>query len=388
MLKHITIKNLVTHFVLLTFALTLTACSFFDKDNTPQPTPLVNFRPEVIPQLLWSTKAGSGSGDEYLKMSPAIGDVAIFTASSKGTITAINKTNGRQFWQSDTRKAISTGPGIGDGIVVVCSRYGDVIALRQSDGKPIWRANVPGEILSKAAVADGIVVVKTVDGYVRALSVRDGSERWSLQQVEPNLILRGASAPLIRDRDIIVGFANGNLTKLSLTDGRMLWVQPIASPEGAFAIQRMIDIDADPILFEHRIYAATYQGKIASLDWTSGRLLWSHDISSYTGMIADANTVYISDARGHVWAFEAESGLVKWRQTELEARGVSGPANMGNYVVVGDAQGYLHWLGKADGHFAARVKVSSAVYAAPVVDNNVLYVLANNGNLRAYVLSR
>jgi outer membrane protein assembly factor BamB len=230
------------------------------------------------------------------------------------------------------------------------------------------------------------VVVKAVDGYTRGLSSNNGREIWSFQQVEPNLVLRGSSAPIIRDGTIIAGYANGNLAKLSLGDGQLLWLQTVAVPEGAFAIQRMIDIDADPIVFEHQIYVATYQGKIASLDWTSGKVLWSHDISSYTGMAADSDSVYISDAKGHVWGFNADSGLVNWRQNRLEYRIISAPAVMGNYVVVGDAEGYLHWLSKTDGHFAARVSLGSAIYASPIVKNNVLYALSNNGYLVAYTL--
>ena len=149
----------------------------------------------------------------------------------------------------------------------------------------------------------------------------------------------------------------------------------------------MIDVDADPVIFEHHLYAATYQGKIASFDWLSGNTLWSHDISSYTGMTADNNTVYISDAQGIIWAFNADSGLVNWRQTELNARIVTGPAVLGNYLVVGDAEGYLHWLGKNDGHLAARQRVGSAIYAAPVVENNVVYTLTNEGYLAAYTLN-
>jgi outer membrane protein assembly factor BamB len=270
--------------------------------------------------------------------------------------------------------------------VVVGSRKGDVIALNQANGRQLWRQTIPGEILANPAVSDDVVVIKAVDGYTRALAVNDGHELWAFQQVEPNLILRGASTPIIRDRALIIGFANGNLAKLNLRDGQMLWLQTIAVPEGAFAIQRMIDIDANPIIFDHHIYAATYQGKIASLDWTSGRVLWGHDISSYTGMIADSDAVYISDARSFVWSFGADNGLANWRQTKLEYRTVSGPAIMSDYVVVGDGQGYLHWLSKRDGHFAARVKIGSAIYAAPIAENNVLYVLSNNGNLSAYTL--
>lgn len=379
-------KNLKAFVAMITFACMISSCGFFDKDNTPPPSPLTKFTPEINPYRLWSTSAGNGNDDDYLKMNPALTDTAIITASGKGTVTSINKINGHTHWRINTGLSLSTGPGAGDGIIVIGSRRGDIMALQQADGRQLWRAAVPGEILANPAVGNGVVVIKAVDGYVRALSITNGQELWAFQQVEPNLILRGASTPFIRDRSVIVGFANGNLAKLNVHDGQMLWLQTIAIPEGAFAIQRMIDIDANPILFDHHIYAATYQGKIASLDWISGRMLWTHDISSYTGMIADSNAVYISDAKSYVWSFGADSGFVNWRQTKLEARTVSGPAVMNDYVVVGDGQGYLHWLSKRDGHFVARLKVGPAVYAAPIAENNVLYTLTNNGNLSAYML--
>lgn len=382
------IKN-IKNLLLLVFAVFLTACNgFFEKDNTPAPTPLTKIASEVKPRLMWSTKTGAGSDGEYLKMSPSIGETAIFTTSATGTVTAINKTNGRVQWQVNTSLPITAGPGIGNGFVVVASRQGDVMALRQADGKGVWKTSVPGEILAKPAIGQDRVVVKAVDGYVRALSLQDGHELWAFQQAEPTLILRGSSTPLIRGRDVLIGFANGNLAKFGLNDGRLFWLQPITMAEGAFAIQRMIDIDANPIVFEHHIYAATYQGKIASLDWTSGRILWTHDISSYTGMIADGDAVYISDAKSHVWAFGSDSGLVNWRQNKLESRTVSGPALMGNYVVVGDAEGYLHWLGKSDGHFAGRISAGSPIYAAPLVENDIAYAFTSKGYLLAYTLSR
>ena len=289
-------------------------------------------------------------------------------------------------WQIDTDLPLASGAGIGDGIVVIVSRKGDVAALQLSDGKKRWTANIKGEVLANPVVGQGKVVIKSIDGNVRALSADNGHLLWTFQQIEPSLLLRGSSSPILRDRSVIVGFANGNLAKVSSQDGQLIWMQPVATPTGAFAIERMIDIDADPIMYGHRVFAATYQGKIASLEWSSGRVLWSHDLSSYTGMVADNDNVYISDAKSFVWSFGDDSGLVNWRQTALEARNVSGPASMGNYVVVGDSQGYLHWLGKTDGHFAAREFAGSAIYATPVAENNVLYALTNNGYLMAYQL--
>jgi len=366
----------------------LTACSaFFDTDNTPTPTPLAAYKQEIAPKLLWSTHVGRGAAShDSLKMSPSVGETAIFTASSNGTVTAVEKADGRRRWQTNIKWDITTGPGVGDGIVVIGTRHGEVMALQQTDGQQRWRTTVPGEIIANPAVGGGLVIVKAIDGFTRALSVQDGHEVWAFQQNEPNMILRGASTPLIRDHSVIAGYANGNLAKLDLRDGQLLWQQPMATPTGAFAIQRMIDIDADPILFQHHLYVATYQGRISSLDWTSGRILWTHDISSYTGMAADDNAVYLSDTEGTLWKFHADDGVVNWHDYTLRYRVISGPALIGHYVVVGDAEGYLHWLNKQDGHVADRISLGSAIYAAPISENGVLYALTNKGSLAAYAL--
>jgi outer membrane protein assembly factor BamB len=264
--------------------------------------------------------------------------------------------------------------------------HGNVVALNEATGRIKWTTNVSGELIANPAISGGYVIIKALDGSVSALSTQDGHKVWSFKQSEPDLILRGASAPLVRDNHVLVGFANGNMASASLAGGQISWIQQIAVPSGGFAIERMIDIDADPVIYGHRIFAATYQGNIASLDWRSGKQLWSYQLSSYTGMTADDNAVFISDAKSNVWAFGVDSGLVNWRQTDLAARNVSGPADVGNYIVVGDAQGYLHWLNKRDGHFAAREYLGSAILAKPLVDHQTLYALTNNGTLAAYQL--
>lgn len=381
-------RNLASRLTITSLLLlSLTGCSssLFDKDNLPEPSQLPQFTPQVSPRQVWSSSTGSGGSDEYLKMSPAMGENAIYTASMNGAVTAISKTNGRTLWRSNTPLSVTAGPGAGDGIVVIGGQHGDVMALDQSSGKTRWQASVPGEILAPPAVGDGIAVIKTVNGYVRALSVSDGHLIWSHQTAEPNLVLRGASTPRITDSHVIVGFANGQLANLNAADGQMNWRQSVAIPEGAFAIQRMIDIDADPVIYDRHIYAATYQGKITSLAWGSGDILWSNSLSSYTGMSVDNNTVYISDAKGHLWAFDSGNGHEIWQESELEYRNISGPAVMGQYVVVGDSQGFLHWINKNTGKYVGRAYVdNSGIYASPIVENGVLYALSNKGNLVAY----
>jgi outer membrane protein assembly factor BamB len=380
-------KKLIIKILAITaYCIVLTACAgFFDKDNTPTPTPLTPITADIKTKLIWRSGVNFGIGSDYLKMLPAVGEQGVFTASREGVVTASAKNTGRTLWHQSINAALTAGVTADSDKIFLCSRDGKIFALSQTDGKLLWQTNVPSEVLAPPAAADNIILVKTIDGQLTALSETDGRVLWHFQQTEPTLILRGGSAPKVSQNDVVVGFANGNLAKLTLHDGSLLWQQTIAIPQGSFAIERMVDIDADPVIFNNRVYVATYQGKIVALELRSGKTIWSHDISSYTGLTVDKQRVYVSDATSQLWAFDADTGTVDWRQTQLTARNITGPAALGNYIVVADEEGYLHWINKQDGHFAARDRVPGfGVLAAPVVSDNVVYVLTKDGRLAAY----
>jgi outer membrane protein assembly factor BamB len=146
----------------------------------------------------------------------------------------------------------------------------------------------------------------------------------------------------------------------------------------------MIDIDADPIIMDKTVYAVTYQGQVAALKLFSGEVIWRRDMSSHAGLGVGPDNVYVTDDSSHVWALKRSNNASMWRQSKLEARRVSPPTVFGQFVVVGDLEGYVHWLRKEDGQFAARVKVDSGrIVAAPVATAFAVYVYGSGGELAA-----
>ena len=146
----------------------------------------------------------------------------------------------------------------------------------------------------------------------------------------------------------------------------------------------MVDIDADPIIEDQTVYAVTYQGQVAALKLFSGEIVWRRDMSSHAGLGVGPDNVYVTDDSSHVWALDRSNNASMWRQTKLEARNVSPPAVFGQFVVVGDLDGYVHWLRKDDGQFAARVRIDSAsIIAAPVATSFAVYVYGSGGELAA-----
>ncbi|MEW6353020.1 MAG: outer membrane protein assembly factor BamB [Pseudomonadota bacterium] len=358
---------------------------FAGKDNSDPPAPLTALQSGVAVQTLWSARVGAGSDKQYIKLSPIVVGGKAFAADRKGRVSAYDAAGGQQLWSADTKAPISGGPGNGEGLVLVGTSEAEVLALDENTGKEVWRARVSSEVLSAPRAAQGRVVVRTIDGKLFGLNAADGKRVWVYEQTVPALTLRATSAPLLADDKVIGGFASSKLVALSLSEGKLLWETAVAEPRGRTELERLVDISGEPQAQDGVVYVASFQGRIAAVEMDSGRLLWARDMSSYSGVGVDESMVYVTDAQSHVLALDRRDGRTLWKQDKLHARGVTAPAAYGDYVVVGDFEGYLHWLARDDGSFAARVRVDDAgIIAAPTVSDDTLYVSGKGGVLAAF----
>ncbi|MBU0455236.1 MAG: outer membrane protein assembly factor BamB [Pseudomonadota bacterium] len=363
--------------------LALAACA--SKDNTMPPSPLVSFTPTLQVGNLWSQSVGGGTDNSYLRMSPVVIGQVVYAADYSGRVAAFDAASGRVLWRVQVAVPLTTSIAVDAGKLFIGTNEGGVIALDQSNGQALWMTAVGNDVLATPCAAKGRVIVKSIDGSVTALSEADGRQLWHYAENMPPLILHADSQPQVVGNFAVIGFADGKLVVLRANSGRVVWARQIAVSKGSTDIERMVDIDVNPIVKNGVVFAATYQGKLAALNLRSGRLLWEHSISSYAGIAADAHHLYLSDANSHVWAFDLQSGAVNWRQTQLAYRMITGPVVMGQYIAVADREGYLHWLSSRDGHMVARAGVSRAgVLGTPTVSGNRLFALTSEGGLFAF----
>ncbi len=354
------------------------------KDNSLPPSELVEFEPAVKIDTLWSIDVGSGTDEQFLRLTPVIDGDSVYTAGHEGLVTAVALASGKQRWEKDTDLPISGGPGVGSGLVVVGTNDGDVVALAEDNGKALWRARVSSEVLAAPRISDDVVIIRTGDGRITALNAADGKRLWFYDSPVPALSLRGVSAPVIAQGLIVAGFDNGKLMALELKTGRLAWSTTVAVPHGRSDLDRMVDIDSEPLIIDDEVYVATYQGRVASVSLLNGRLRWARDISSDAGVGIDDERLYVSDDEGNVWALERLTGTSIWKQEKLLRRRLSAPTPLAGLVAVGDFEGYVHWLRASDGQFVARTRVGSdAIIARPIAVGDILLVYGSGGTLAA-----
>lgn len=270
-------------------------------------------------------------------------------------------------------------------MVLVGTGKAEVISMSAETGEIIWRTRVTSEVLAAPQISGNIIIVRTIDGKIVGLGSEDGKRLWIYDRSVPSLTLRGTSAPVIAQGLVISGFDEGRLVAIELQTGKLVWETRIALGTGRSELERMVDIDSEPVIVDNMIYVATFQGRIASLALESGRILWTRDIPSYAGICADKYAVYVTDDNSEIWALDRITGASIWKQDKLAARQITAPENYGNMIAVGDLEGYVHWLAKSSGEIVARKQVSdNKIIASPISHENFLYSFASDGALSAY----
>lgn len=360
------------------------------ESETPSapPAELTEQANQINPRVVWNAGLGGGTDNKLLKLVPALHEGRVYLANAEGQVEAREAAGGRVLWRAATKTQASGGPGVGEGLVLIGTRDAEVVALDANNGQQRWRSRVSSEVLSVPRAALGVVVVHTLDGKLIGLDAASGEQRWLYSHEVPVLSLRGNSSPVIQGSRAIAGFASGKLVSLDLQSGNLNWEVSLDTGGGRTELDRMTDIDADPLVLGDRVYVVTFQGDLAAVAIADGHVLWRHKLSSYAGLSGDEQQVYVTDAKDHIWAFDVNTQTSLWKQSKLQYRRLTAPVPFQGYVVAGDFQGYLHWFKPEDGSIVARTRVGGApITATPQVANNLLYVYGDGGDFAAITLS-
>ena len=105
---------------------------------------------------------------------------------------------------------------------------------------------------------------------------------------------------------------------------------------------------------------------------------------SYADVGFGGGRVYVTDEHGSIWALDSENGTSVWKQDQLQRRYATAPVYFMNYVVVGDFEGYLHWLDAATGAIVYRARIDKNRIIAPPIDaGDVLLGYCSSGRVVA-----
>jgi outer membrane protein assembly factor BamB len=374
---------------LVAAAALLSGCAGRSKDTSEPPAELTDFQPTIEIDKVWSGKVGGKSERLRLGLHPATDGARIYAGAYDGKVASFDAATGDKVWSISTDLRLTAGPGYSEGLLAFGTADGELLALDAATGEERWRQAIGSEILAAPAIGNGVVVVRTVDGRLRGFSATNGSTLWNVEQNLPTLTLRGNTAPRVSGTLVVCGFNNGRVAAYELANGDAAWEVAIANPTGRSELERLVDVSAGLSIVGNDVYVVGYHGRAVGIDLETGVVLWQQDLSSYAGLGADINNVYVTSDFDAVVALDRNAGTQLWRQEALRLRDVTAPTRYANTVVVGDYEGYVHWLSPDNGEFLARARgAGGRISGAPLVVGQNVYVQGDDGTIAAFTVRR
>jgi outer membrane protein assembly factor BamB len=358
------------------------------KDARFNPARLPDLNATVQLQQLWSTRVAAEKNSRAgERLAVAVAGERAFVAGTDGEVRALDAQSGAQRWRVQTGQRIAAGPGSDGSRVAVGTLDGDLIVLDAGDGEKLWTHAMLAEVLSPPVVSADAIYAVGIDGRVHALDASTGQTRWTFDTTVPLLTLRGTGELLLDGSRLIVGAANGKVFALDTSSGDVVWEAMPGESKGRNELERLVDVDGRLAVDRGDVFASAFQGKTQALTGDSGSPLWTADFGSAVGLAVDRQQVYVVTERSLVIALDKRSGGEIWRQEGLKERLLSAPAVLGDQVLVGDYEGYLHLLSMADGSLVGRSRLGgNGFHIAPVVVDGVAYVIEKGGRVAAFRL--
>ena len=365
---------------LTVLTLALAGCASSGKVEEVKPNPLPKLMQAKTLTPVFSQSVSSTSTADPLRLRLDADNGVVFALDPKGVVTAYQ---GKQkLWQKEVSKAgLSSGVEAADGHVIVGNAKGQLFALDQATGEQKWTAQLTGALLAPSLIQAGRVISVSNDGTVFAHDLATGQQVWTYNLPNVQLSLRGNAAPVPVDaRTVLISSANAYVYALDVLTGVPRMQRRVAVSDGRSDIQRLNDVDGDPVVAGQYLITTSYQGQVTMTHLASQQVVWSEDSSSTQRPEVVGNGVFVAQTDGKLVAYEISTGQKLWENDSLLNRQLSNPVMLGQDLIVGDLDGVLHMLNPATGELIGRAKTSGEVRTLRVIDDQ-LYVATRKGAL-------
>ena len=360
----------------------MSGCSFLNKSKVEEikPNPLPRLTQSTDLALVGSFKVSATDEADPLRLRMKSDQGNLFFLDPKGTVSAYQ---GKQrLWEKQVSKTgLTSGVEAAEGVVIVGNKKGQLFVLDGATGAEKWTAQLSGALISTALVHAGRVVVVANDGTVFGYELESGQQVWTYKLPNEQLSLRGQASPVPVDpRTVVIASANAYIYAIDAVTGTLRMQRPVAVSDGRSDIQRLIDVDGDPVAAGQFLVTTSYQGQVTVTDMASQRVVWSQDSSSLTRPEVSGRQVFVAQADGKIVSYDLLNGTKLWENEQLLNRNLSNPVLLGDHLVVGDLDGVLHLIDPTSGTLVGRSKSTGEVRWLRVLDNQ-LYAVTRKGAL-------
>ncbi|MGM8885607.1 outer membrane protein assembly factor BamB [Psychrobacter sp. 1U2] len=366
-------------------------CNRGIKPVVNDPVKLVQIaQPISVLQPVFSVDAGkNASKKDPLDLQVGYENGQMVVAGRGGDLTGYNS-NGQRLWSFNVGEEITGGVALDafSQTAVVSTRGGQIIAVDSVTGAKRWQKQLSGSVLAPALITNNRVILSANDGFLHGLSLQSGQSVWQFATRLPTISVRGAAEPtLLDDKTALLATADGRLHAITLDNGLPKWSRRIGIGTGSSEVERMSDVDGQPVIDNDQLFAISYSGQLLAIDLASREVMFVKELASLKSLAVNSQQVIATSLEGKVVAYDRRTGEVLWESEELAYRKLTNPVMIGDYIAVGDLDGIVHLFDPATGSIVSRVETKGALSSLQV-DGTRLMTQSKTGQVAIWQLPR
>jgi outer membrane protein assembly factor BamB len=348
----------------------------------------------------WRVSIGKGGSSRTpLTAAPVVAEGAVFALDAKGHVSSFDLKTGQQRWRIKITPKGETGSGaLGGGIaydsgkIFATNGYKHIVALNAPDGAMAWKSTLPSPARAAPTVVEGRIYVLSLDNRLNVLSTADGSPLWSYSGVSETTNLLGSAAPAADANLVVLPLSSGEIFGLRPETGLVAWEDNLSAVRRTGSLSSISDIRGLPVIDQGVVYAVSFSGRMVALDEVSGSRVWQREIGSSETPWAAGENIFVVTTEQQLTALTRSEGDIRWvsqlprYEDDDKDKPIvwSGPVLAGNRLYLVSNKGDMLQANPADGKIIKTEHVGSEANIAPVVANNTLLVLTNDGDLTAW----
>jgi len=349
---------------------------------------------------IWTAKVTGANPRARLAASPVMSDGRIYVVDTTARVTAFDANTGAQIWSNALEIEKDGKPSrFGGGVsatgtnVFATNGVGDVASLAADTGALVWKKRPAGPLRGAPTVSNGNVYVMTQDNQIDALRESDGEAQWHEAGPVSASGSFGVGAPAAAQGTIIAGYSSGELAAYRYENGRSLWSDTLSRTAMSTSVSTLTDIDADPVIDRGRVFALGKGGRMASYELVSGQRIWEINIAGISTPVTSGEWVFVMTDEARLLCVARSTGKIRWisklqryKNEKKKKKPISwyGPVLAGGRLVIANSHGAVWSVAPDEGTATEILDVGNDVSLAPIVANNILYVLDDSGRITAF----
>lgn len=353
------------------------------------------------PRRVWSADVGSGSGDvAQLLAEPIVVGETVYTMDSASLVSAFSTASGDRLWRVDLDEeeeyeGFYFGGGItfDNGRLFVSTGFSKVFALDAETGEVLWIHKAPSPMRSAPVASDGRVFVVTLDNQLLVLNEETGERLWNHVGVQEVAGLLGSASPAVSRETVIVPYSSGEVLALLADDGRSVWSENLSDVRRLDPLADIAQVRGLPVVDRDLVLAVSHAGRMLAVDLRQGVRAWQVEVGGVQTPWAAGDYIYVVTNDGQVVCLQRDDGRIRWvtplprfadPEDQEDPIRWRGPVLAGDRLVIAGSHGEVLSMSPYDGEVIGAISLGDGVAVPPVVANNSLYLVTEDGDLIAY----